>query len=110
MIKAEKTMNQGRINLIDTEIPTYDDSHWIRQISEGEALNLVRSLIAVLLPKDKDIDANKGELKKMNEDKDVTYKIMPGFDHYDIQDLFRDIESGKISIITAKQIAINQGC
>ena len=50
MIKAENTSIKGRINLVDTSIPGYDDDHYIRQISEDEAIFLLRSLLSIFIP------------------------------------------------------------
>lgn len=50
MIKAEKTLNVKRLNLVDTDLDSGDDKHFIRQISEEEAMYLLRSLLDIFLP------------------------------------------------------------
>jgi len=44
MIKAEKTIDKDRINLVDTEYLAGSDKHYVRQISIEEARELIRSL------------------------------------------------------------------
>ncbi len=51
MIKAEDTILKDRINLIDTDYRCgIDDKYMVRQISKEDAIYLVRSLLAVLIP------------------------------------------------------------
>ncbi len=49
MIKAEKTIIEGRINLVDTEYRCgMDDKYFIKQISREEAIALAKSLLNLL--------------------------------------------------------------
>ena len=49
MIKAEKTIHEGKFNLVNTEIDSGLDEHYIRQLTKEEAIALLRSLLNVLI-------------------------------------------------------------
>ena len=48
MLKAEKTMQKNRINIVDTE--KKGDDFYIQQLSKEDAIYLLRSLLSILLP------------------------------------------------------------
>lgn len=55
MIKAEKTIIKGRIDLVDTKKKCgIDNDYLIRHISEEEAIYLFRSLSKILYPESVD--------------------------------------------------------
>ena len=62
MIKAEDTTLKDRINLVDSDYMCgIDDRYMVRQISKQDAILLVRSLLAILIPLDTEVA--KGEEK-----------------------------------------------
>lgn len=48
MLKIQKTMIIGRFNLVDDEIPTHDNDHYLRQLSRAEVNSMVHSGIDAL--------------------------------------------------------------
>jgi len=50
MIKLEKTTLENRYNLVDTEKRSNDDDYYLKQISEEEAIYLLRSILAIFIP------------------------------------------------------------
>lgn len=47
-IKIKRTMTIGRYNLVNEDIPTLSDNHWIRQLSKQEVKELRNSCNDVL--------------------------------------------------------------